>query len=104
MPIHEYDCAQCGAEVERLELHTELPPVCCKHEMRKVVSLPGVAVLKGAGFYATEYGTQPQHLNPTDQARRAARECKEQKLTRARPGRTTPKQAKHIEDLEKYGG
>ena len=104
MPIYEYDCTQCGAEVERIESHTEPPPLCCEHEMHKVVSMPGMPVLKGAGFYATEYGAQPQHLKPTDQARRAARECKEQKIVPARPERTRPDQARHIENLEKHGG
>lgn len=103
MPIYEYDCIQCGAVVEKIEFHTEPFPICCNHIMRKIISRPGMPVLMGTGFYATEYGTQPQHLKPTDQARRAARECKEQQLTPARPGRTTPAQAKHIKEIEKYG-
>jgi len=104
MPIYEYDCVECGAIIERIEFHNELLPRCCGLEMRKIISRPGLPVFKGAGFYETEYGNQPQHLKPKDQAIRSARECKEQKLVPAKPSRTTPKQRQHFSDLEKYGG
>lgn len=104
MPIYEYDCAECGTVIEKIEFHAESPPLCCKHEMCKIISRPGLPVLKGTGFYETEYGNQPQHLKSTDQAIRAARECKEHKLVPARPRPTTSAQRKHILNIEKYGG
>ena len=104
MPIYEYECRSCGASVEQLKLSNDTSPKCCGASMNRVVSLPSHAVLKGAGFYATEFGGQPHNLGTTDQARRAQRECKEACLTPCRPKPTTRKQAQHIEDLERYGG
>jgi hypothetical protein len=61
-------------------------------------------ILKGLGFYATEYGRQARNLGQTDRAHRAARDCKERTLQVAKPGRTTPEQAQRIHDVHKYGG
>jgi len=104
MPIYEYECESCGTSVEKLELRKEQIPVCCNQSMRRVVSMPAHAVFKGSGFYATEYGSQPQHLDPTAQAFRAQRECKENGLVACNPGTTTEKQKQHLRDIEKYGG
>jgi len=104
MPIYEYECESCGASVERLELHRDSLPECCGASMRRIVSMPSHPVLKGMGFYATEYGPQARHLSQKDRAHRAARDCRERTLQVAQPQRTNPKQARHIKDLNKYGG
>jgi len=104
MPIYEYECKSCGTSVERLEFHNGQSPICCDEDMTRVVSLPSNTVFKGSGFYATEYGTQPQHLSTTDQAIRAQRDCKESGLVAAHPGKTTKEQDQHFRDLERYGG
>ena len=104
MPIYEYECESCGVSAERFGSYNDSLPKCCGVPMHKVVSLPSHAVLKGTGFYATEFGAQPHNLQPTDQARRAQRECKEADLSPCQPKPTTRKQAQHIEDLERYGG
>ena len=104
MPIYEYECGSCGASVEKLELPSDPPTECCGAPMRRIMSMPAHVVLKGSGFYATEYGTQPHNLGATAQARRAQRECREAGLTPCKPKPTTRKQAQHIEDIERYGG
>lgn len=87
MPIYEYGCDICEALVERIESikDAETPPECCNAPMRKLISASQLHRLKGTGFYATEWGNQQHHLQPRDQAIRAARECKERDLHPNRP-------------------
>ncbi|MBW6504654.1 zinc ribbon domain-containing protein [bacterium] len=60
MPIHEYRCRKCESVVERIEGMRDRP-------MRKCPSCGGrvdqmisssAFVLKGTGWYATDYGTK----------------------------------------------
>lgn len=104
MPIYEYECRSCGASVEKLGLLSDPPAECCGASMRKVMSLPSHAVLKGTGFYATEFGAQPHNLGTAAQAQRAQRECREACLTPCKPQQTTREQDRHFKDLERYGG
>jgi len=56
MPIYEYRCKSCGADLEIFQ-HMEDPTltVCpeCKGKLKKVFSPVGI-VFKGSGFYATD--------------------------------------------------
>ena len=56
MPIYEYRCTSCGADLEIFQ-HMEDPTltVCpeCKGKLKKVFSPVGI-VFKGSGFYATD--------------------------------------------------
>jgi putative FmdB family regulatory protein len=104
MPIYEYECSSCGALIEQLELHDTPPPKCCNAFAHRIVSMPSPPVLRGMGFYATEYGPQARHLGREDRAHRAARDCKERTLQVAKPQRTNQGQAQQIHDLAKYGG
>ena len=56
MPIYQYHCASCGADLEIFQRMTEASlTVCpeCQGELRKVFSPVGI-VFKGSGFYATD--------------------------------------------------
>ena len=63
MPIYEYRCPKCKAEVERLQRMSEAPPRCeaCyeKHtehiQMERKVS-KGSFILKGGGWADEGYG------------------------------------------------
>ena len=56
MPIYQYHCTSCGADVEIFQRMTdpsltECPE--CQGKLRKVFSAVGI-VFKGSGFYATD--------------------------------------------------
>lgn len=57
MPIYEYECPKCGKRIERLRSYRQMKirPVCCGRRMEIGVSRCGFR-LKGAGWYATDYG------------------------------------------------
>lgn len=58
MPVYEYECSACGGRFELMQKFSDpSPSVCqlCKGEgVRKVLS-PTSFVLKGGGWYATDY-------------------------------------------------
>jgi putative FmdB family regulatory protein len=60
MPIHEYKCRKCEAVVERIEGTHERPMKKCPSCGGKVDQMisSSAFVLKGSGWYATDYGTK----------------------------------------------
>ena len=57
MPIYEYKCLDCGANVEKMQKFSDEPlKVCekCGGNMEKQMSLSGFQ-FKGAGWYVTDY-------------------------------------------------
>ncbi len=58
MPIYEYQCGQCGHQLESFEKMTDAPltqcPVCGKPTLQKLISAAGFQ-LKGTGWYATDF-------------------------------------------------
>lgn len=57
MPIYEYRCRKCESVVERIQGVGEKPlSKCpsCGGKLERLMS-PGAFVLKGSGFYATDY-------------------------------------------------
>ena len=60
MPIHEYKCRKCEAVVERIEgMHDRQMKKCpsCGGKVDQMIS-HSAFVLKGTGWYATDYGTR----------------------------------------------
>ena len=60
MPIHEYQCRKCEAVVERIEgAHDKPMRKCpsCGGKVDQMIS-SSAFVLKGTGWYATDYGTR----------------------------------------------
>jgi putative FmdB family regulatory protein len=60
MPIHEYKCRKCEAVVERIEGTHDRPMRKCSSCGGKVDQMisSSAFVLKGSGWYATDYGTK----------------------------------------------
>ncbi|MEY4641893.1 MAG: hypothetical protein RLZZ227_1887 [Pseudomonadota bacterium] len=60
MPIYEYRCASCGAELEKLRKISDPPlvecPECGKDSLVKLVSASSFR-LKGSGWYETDFKT-----------------------------------------------
>ena len=60
MPIHEYQCRKCEEVVERIEgIHDAPMRKCpsCGGKVDQMIS-SSAFVLKGTGWYATDYGTR----------------------------------------------
>lgn len=59
MPIYEYQCANCGYEMEELQSMSEQPltkcPKCGKEKLKKMIGVGGGLIFKGSGFYQTDY-------------------------------------------------
>ena len=57
MPIYEYQCRKCHGVTEKIQGMQD-PPLrkcpSCGGKLEKMMS-PGAFVLKGTGFYATDY-------------------------------------------------
>jgi len=58
MPIYEYQCKQCGHEMEAMQKISDKPlrkcPECGKSSLTKLISA-GAFVLKGSGWYVTDF-------------------------------------------------
>lgn len=57
MPIYEYQCAECGARVEKMQKVSDAPLTVCENcggKLQKQWSLSGFQ-FKGEGWYVTDY-------------------------------------------------
>ena len=58
MPIYEYQCGDCGHQLEKLQKMSEKPltdcPECAEPELKKVISASAFR-LKGGGWYETDF-------------------------------------------------
>jgi putative FmdB family regulatory protein len=58
MPIYEYQCQDCGHELEKLQRMSDAPltdcPACERPRLRRLVSAAGFR-LKGGGWYETDF-------------------------------------------------
>jgi putative FmdB family regulatory protein len=70
MPIYEYQCTECGHELEKLQKLSDPPltdcPACGRATLRKRVSAAGFR-LKGGGWYETDFkGKDKRNAAKTD--------------------------------------
>ena len=60
MPIYEYQCKECGHQLEAIQRFSDAPltlcPVCEKPGLAKQLSAPSFR-LKGGGWYETDFKT-----------------------------------------------
>ena len=62
MPIYEYKCTQCEKEQEFIQKFSDDPITTCPEcggAMKKLISTNSF-VLKGSGWYMTDYGTKKE--------------------------------------------
>lgn len=65
MPIYEYKCADCGAQVEKMQKVTDAPLTVCENcggKLEKQWSLSGFQ-FKGAGWYVSDYSNKLKDPN-----------------------------------------
>ena len=74
MPIYEYRCESCGADVEKLQKISDPPlrdcPACGKAALVKRVSASSFR-LKGSGWYETDFKTGKKKNGVADTAAEA---------------------------------
>lgn len=60
MPVYEYECSACGGRFEAVQKYSDAPLTACRtcgeEGVRKVLSTPAF-VLKGSGWYVTDYAS-----------------------------------------------
>ena len=61
MPVYEYECGSCGGRFEAVRKFSDpditVCSLCKAKNVRKVLSAPAF-VLKGSGWYVTDYPTK----------------------------------------------
>ncbi len=72
MPIYEYQCQECGHELEAMQKMSDAAlvdcPSCGKPELKKLISAAGFR-LKGGGWYETDFKTgQKKNVAKADTA------------------------------------
>ncbi len=59
MPTYEYECRQCGHQLEAFQSITAAPlkkcPSCGKSALRRLLGAGAGIIFKGTGFYQTDY-------------------------------------------------
>lgn len=67
MPIYEYRCRKCDGRIEKLQgVHDAPLKKCpeCGGRLEKMMS-PGAFILKGSGWYATDYAGKAEGPGPS---------------------------------------
>ncbi|ABL66543.1 FmdB family zinc ribbon protein [Chlorobium phaeobacteroides] len=69
MPTYQYRCTSCGNELEVVQKMTDAPLTRCtkceQETFERVISAEGGFVLKGSGFYGTDYcASKPSSSTP----------------------------------------
>jgi putative FmdB family regulatory protein len=74
MPIYEYECGACGARFEIMQKFSDPAPASCSQchasAIHKVLS-PTAFVLKGSGWYATDYPSADRKQAESSEAKEA---------------------------------
>lgn len=78
MPIYEYQCENCGHQMEKIQKMSDDPltdcPACEKPALRKLVSAAAFK-LKGSGWYETDFKDKDKSKTmstPTDSAEKSS--------------------------------
>lgn len=64
MPFYEYQCSNCGHQLEELQTMSEPPlvkcPECGKDTLKRLIGAGAGLIFKGSGFYLTDYKNSKQ--------------------------------------------
>lgn len=70
MPTYEYQCKQCGHQLEELQSFTEASlvrcPNCNTDNLARILSSGSGLIFKGSGFYLTDYKKENKKPESTD--------------------------------------
>ncbi|MEA2038265.1 MAG: FmdB family zinc ribbon protein [Thermodesulfobacteriota bacterium] len=87
MPIYEYECTECGNQVEAWQKFSDLPlDECelCHGRLKKIISQNNFH-LKGSGWYVTDYASKASRASGTGMKDSGKKDNKSSK-TETKPG------------------
>lgn len=88
MPIYEYRCQSCGHHLEAVQRITADPlvscPACGEDALRRLISQTSF-VLKGSGWYATDYASKPAAASKEAEKPAAEKTAGDEKAKPAEP-------------------
>ena len=99
MPIYEYECTQCGHQLDALQGINELRlsecPACNKTSLKRLISAPNFR-LKGKGWYETDFktGNRKNLVENKDDSSVKKDETKEDKTKENKTKKTPEKNGK----------
>jgi len=71
MPIYQYKCRNCGANIEKMQSFTSEPlvecPECHQPALKKVMSAAGI-IFKGSGWYITDSKKSSSAVAPSGES------------------------------------
>ncbi|HEX3604187.1 MAG TPA: zinc ribbon domain-containing protein [Steroidobacteraceae bacterium] len=80
MPFYEYQCKNCGHELEAMQKVSDAPlkkcPDCGKSQLKRLMSAP-VFRLKGGGWYETDFKNKDAQRNLADRPEDTPKDSKE---------------------------
>ena len=92
MPIYEYECAKCGEVFEVMQKISDPPPKkhsCGSKRIKRVMSRSSF-ILKGSGWYVTDYARKGKEGKEGKEAKEA-KEAKEGKKSESGSSKTDKK-------------
>jgi putative FmdB family regulatory protein len=80
MPTYEYECIKCKYTFESFQKISDKPlEKCpkCKSRIKRLISAGSGFILKGSGFYATDYKkkVKKEENNPCPKAKEGCKGC-----------------------------
>lgn len=92
MPLYEYRCRKCGAQIERIRRFSDPPlEICesCGGELERLISSSSFQ-LKGSGWYVTDYSRKssaPASTPPSDSKSSASTPSETKKTSEPAPAK-----------------
>ncbi len=97
MPIYEYRCDSCGQHLEVLQKMSDAPQTTCKHcgadALQRVMSRTSF-VLKGSGWYATDYASSASKAPASERSDGDAAPATPKPTPEAKPAATSDTKSK----------
>ena len=102
MPIYEYECTQCGHQLDALQGINEPRlsecPACNKTSLKRLISAPNFR-LKGKGWYETDFKTgNRKNLAENKDDSSAKKDKTKEDKTKEDKTKTTPEKNEKVKD------
>jgi putative FmdB family regulatory protein len=92
LPLYEYRCRKCGAQIERIRRFSDAPLETCEScggELERLISSSAIQ-FKGSGWYVTDYSRKssaPASAAPSDGKSSASTASKTKKTSEPAPAK-----------------
>lgn len=96
MPVYEYECLKCGDTHEAMQKFSDEPHTKCKKcggTLKKIISNTSF-VLKGTGWYKTDYAARSPQPKSETKTKTAKNESSSERISDAKPAKETKTETK----------